>query len=135
MQIDGGCRCGHITCRAEVDPPDIIICHCADCQKLPGTAFRTVVFAAEKDFAFLEALPKIYVKAAESGRQREQTSYPECGSPIYSAPVGVEPRTLDIRFGTANQREDLPPQSQFWSRSAQFWLGDIPSMKIVSRHV
>jgi hypothetical protein len=133
MRIEGGCHCGHITYRAEVDPADVIICHCTDCQKLSGTAFRTVVFAAEKDFVFLGAPPKVYVKTAESGRQREQTFCPECGSPIYSAPVGMEPRTLGIRLGTVSQRDELPPQSQYWSRSAQAWLGDISSMKIVSQ--
>ena len=133
MKIDGGCHCGHITYRAEVDPADVVICHCTDCQKLSGSAFRTVVFAAEKDFAFLGAAPRVYIKIAESGNRREQAFCPECGSPIYSAPIGTEPRTLGIRLGTVNQRDELPPQTQIWSRSAQKWLADLASMKIVSR--
>ena len=41
-------------------------------------------------------------------------------------------RTLAIRLGTVNQRDELPPQTQIWSRSAQKWLADLASMKILS---
>ncbi len=59
MKVDGGCHCGHITYQAEVDPGKVIVCHCTDCQTLSGSAFRTVVFAAEHTFSFLSGTPKI----------------------------------------------------------------------------
>ena len=40
MKIDGGCHCGNIAYRAEVDPGMVGICHCTDCQTLTGSAFR-----------------------------------------------------------------------------------------------
>jgi len=40
MKIDGGCLCGHITYEAEIDPAQVSICHCTDCQTLSGSAFR-----------------------------------------------------------------------------------------------
>jgi hypothetical protein len=40
MKVTGGCHCGHITYEAEVDPATVRVCHCTDCQKLTGTAFR-----------------------------------------------------------------------------------------------
>ncbi len=62
MKIDGSCHCGFLTYEAEVDPADVGICHCADCQKLTGTAFRTTVFAAREAFRLISGVPATYVK-------------------------------------------------------------------------
>ena len=40
MKVTGDCHCGHITYEAEVDPVTVRVCHCTDCQRLTGTAFR-----------------------------------------------------------------------------------------------
>ncbi len=69
MKIDGGCHCGNITYSAEIDPENVGICHCTDCQTLTGTAFRTSA-RANKDAFHLNGEPKIYVKTAESGAKR-----------------------------------------------------------------
>jgi hypothetical protein len=122
MKIDGGCHCGHITYEAEVDPERVVICHCSDCQTLSGSAFRTVAFTREGTFRLLSGDPKIYVKTAESGAQREQAFCPECGTPIFAATVGDGPKVHGIRVGSARQRDDLIPQLQVWSRSQQHWL-------------
>ena len=52
MKIDGGCHCGNITYSAEIDPENVGICHCTDCQTLSGTAFRTSVRATKEDVSF-----------------------------------------------------------------------------------
>ena len=67
MKIDGRCHCGYITYEAEIDPEKVMICHCADCQTLSGSAFRTVVFTREDTFKLLSGELKIYVKIGESG--------------------------------------------------------------------
>ncbi len=38
MQIDGQCHCGHVAYEAEIDPEQVGICHCTDCQALTGSA-------------------------------------------------------------------------------------------------
>lgn len=129
MKIDGACHCGNIRYEAEIDPADVIVCHCTDCQSLSGSAFRTVVFADESTFRFLGGEPSVYVKTAQSGNRREQTFCPKCGSPIYSADADMRPRTLGIRLGTARQRDQLPPRKQYWARSAQRWLPDLESLE------
>ena len=42
MRIDGGCHCGHITYEAEINPDDVIICHCTDCQPTPSALNASV---------------------------------------------------------------------------------------------
>jgi hypothetical protein len=92
MKIDGRCHCGYITYEAEIDPEKVMICHCADCQNLSGSAFRTVVFTREDTFRLLSGELKIYVKTGESGTKRPQSFCPECGTPIYSSTVGEGPK-------------------------------------------
>ena len=130
MKIDGGCFCGAITYRATVDPEKTSICHCTDCQKLTGTAFRVTVPASEDQFE-MQGSPKIYIKTAESGAKRAQAFCPECGSHIYATSVGDGPKVYGIRVGTARQREELVPRKQIWHRSALHWLPEFKAMEVV----
>src|ERR1043166_1654207 len=50
MKIDGGCHCGFITYEAEADPEKVSICHCTDCQRLSGSAFRASIPAPSDSF-------------------------------------------------------------------------------------
>jgi hypothetical protein len=125
MKIDGGCHCGNITFEAEVDPATVVICHCTDCQTLSGSAFRTVVPTKEGSFRLLSGTPKVYVKTGESGNKREQTFCPNCGSPIYSGPVGDGAKVVSLRVGTIRQRDQMVPTDQYWFRSAQAWLSGL----------
>jgi hypothetical protein len=129
MKIDGSCHCGRIRYEAEVDPARVVICHCTDCQTLSGSAFRTVVPAKEGTFRLLAGEPRIYVKTGDSGNKREQTFCPDCGTPIYSAPVGGATKVVALRVGTIRQRDRLIPGDQYWSRSAQQWLAKLPAIK------
>ena len=121
MRIDGKCHCGFITYEAEIDPENVYVCHCTDCQSFAGSAFRWGVTVAEEDFNLLSGEPKVYVKQAESGALSRQLFCPECASPIYSTSVGAEPKVVNLRLGTARQRAQLRPKTQYWCRSAQDW--------------
>jgi hypothetical protein len=113
MKIDGGCHCGYITYEAEVDPEKVGICHCTDCQKLSGSAFRIGIRAASDNFKMISGKPTIYVKTAESGAKRAQAFCPRCGSPIYASSVGDAPRFYNIRLGTVRQLECLHQRYSF----------------------
>lgn len=129
MMIDGGCHCGTLKYQAEVEPEDVIVCHCTDCQTLSGSAFRTVVFAPDESFRFLAGEPKIYVKTADSGARRAQAFCPECGTQIYSTSVGDGPKSLGLRVGTARQRAELRPIKQYWCSSALDWVTDLGAIE------
>ena len=75
MKVTGGCHCGHITYEAEVDPGTIRVCHCTDCQKLTGTAFRATIPSLPGTFALKGGTPKIYLKTAESRNKRVHAFY------------------------------------------------------------
>jgi hypothetical protein len=128
MKIQGGCHCGAITYEAEIDPNNVSICHCTDCQTLSGSAYRTNVRATRDTFKLLTGQPKIYIKTAESGNKRAQAFCPECGSPIY-ATSQTDPQVYGLRVGTIRQRAELRPKTQGWYRSALDWTNDLSSMK------
>src|SRR5215469_7830579 len=109
MKVTGGCHCGHITYEAEVDPATVRVCHCTDCQKLTGTAFRTNIASLPGTFVLKSGMPKIYIKTAESGSKRAHGFCPECGTPIYAAAPDPNPSTYALRVGAIEQRAQLAP--------------------------
>jgi hypothetical protein len=127
MHIEGSCHCGYITYEAEVNPEDVRICHCTDCQTLSGSAFRTNVPARKEGFKILTGQPKVYIKTAESGNKRAQAFCPECGTHIYAASP-TDPQEFGIRIGTCRQKAALPPKKQGWCRSALSWVADVQSL-------
>ena len=129
MKIDGGCHCGKISYEAEVDPGNVGICHCTDCQQLTGTAFRLTVSAQGDDFRILTGEPRIYIKTtADSGNHRAQAFCGDCGSHLFVTSVGEGPKVYGIRVGSARQRRDLKPSRQVWKKSALDWLDGIESL-------
>jgi len=121
MYVNGTCHCGRIAFEAEVDPDKISLCHCSDCQKLSGTAFRTVVPAAAATFRLLSGAPKMYVKTAESGNRRAHAFCSDCGTPIWSGAV-ENPPSYSLRLGTLEQRHQLKPTRQIWFKSSLAWV-------------
>jgi hypothetical protein len=129
MKIDGACHCGYITYEADIDPADVGLCHCTDCQQLTGSAFSTFVYAGKDAFRIVSGKPKIYVKTGSSGARRAQAFCPECGSRIYASADVPQPERYNLRVGTIRQRRELRPRGQGWCRSAYDWVMDIGSIE------
>ena len=122
MQIDGGCHCGAIRYAAEVNPDNVVICHCTDCQTISGAPYRTSVAVRLSKF-HLQGEPKTYRKVADSGREVVTTFCGHCGSALYSQRSGYD--YIFLRVGSANQRKELPPKGQGFCGSAMPWARDI----------
>lgn len=128
MKIDGRCHCGNVAYEAEIDPEQVVVCHCTDCQTMTGSAFRVVTLSREDTFRLLAGEPRIYEKTAESGTKRLMAFCPECGTPIHSTVAGDGPKVHAIRVGTIRQRNQLAPSRQLWCRSSVPWLDDLASI-------
>jgi len=124
MRIDGRCHCGQIAFEGEANPESVTICHCTDCQRLTGSAFRVFLHADSAHFAILSGRPKGYVKIAESGNRRRHTFCSDCGTPIFSC-ASENPSHYSLRIGTLSQRNTFEPQRQIWRRSALDWVNNI----------
>jgi hypothetical protein len=129
MKVSGACQCGDITIEGEIDPETVRVCHCTDCQKNSGSAFRFNVPVPGTTFK-MTGKPTIYIKTtAESGNPRAQAFCPRCGSPIYTTSVGEgQQASYMVRAGILDQRAKLTPKRQIWFRSALSWVTDLGSV-------
>ncbi|BCH57436.1 GFA family protein [Agrobacterium vitis] len=128
MQIDGQCHCGNVTYRAEIDPENVGICHCTDCQRLTGSPFRVTVSTPRDKLHLTGSPPKSYVKYGDNGRVRHQFFCPDCGAPVLTTGEGMDADTWGVRWGSINQREALLPKHQSWRRSSVLWLDSIGAL-------
>ena len=129
MKIDGACHCGAITYAAELDLASVGICHCADCQALSASAFRTLAIVQSDSFELLTGTPKHYVKVGDSGNPRVQAFCSDCGAGLYSCGVEDNPAAFNIRAGTISQRAELVPRFECWTRSRLPWIKEVHGSK------
>ena len=135
MRVTGSCHCGAIAYEAEVEPGTIGICHCADCQKLTGSAFRANIQAPAAGFRLLRGTPKRYIKTADSGAKRAHAFCGDCGGPVYASAV-EDPPTYSLRVGALDQRYDLgAPARQIWVHRRLPWVADIGDVPVVDQKI
>lgn len=126
MQVHGSCHCESIRFRAVVDETKVSICHCTDCQKLTGTAYRVSVPASADSFQLERGAPKVYLKRGDSGAMRAQAFCGDCGSPLYTYAAGATPPgSYGVRVGTLQERAHLAPTMRKWCASELLWSLDI----------
>lgn len=131
MEVQGECHCGAIAYKATVDPSAASLCNCADCQTLSGSPFRASVPAKAENFHLLRGEPTVYIKTADSGRQRAQAFCGKCGTPIYASAPKDTP-AYALRLGAVKQRTEIPAQKRIWCDSALGWaqnVEDLPANK------
>lgn len=128
LRIHGSCHCGAIRYEAMVDPARTGICHCTDCQKLTGSAYRVSVPAAEGSFQLLLGTPSVYIKVGDSGARRAQAFCANCGSPLYTYDAD-NPRILGLRVGCIDERASLVPRKQKWCASALAWTENLADLE------
>lgn len=126
MKVDGRCHCGAISFEAEIDPLAAGMCHCSDCQKLTGSAFRINVPAPAATFR-LRGEPSIYIKTADSGSKRAHAFCGRCGTPIYAC-APVNPTSYSLRIGTLTQRHEITPQRQIYTSRALKWAENLTAI-------
>ena len=125
MKIDGRCHCGDVRFEADIDPAEVSICHCTDCQTLTGSPFRVTVLTGRANIRLAGNPPKVYTKSGDSGRKRRQYFCSQCGTPLFTASEGDDAEVWGIRWGSIRQRRELVPSRQIWCRSAVPWLETI----------
>ncbi len=128
MKVDGSCLCGHISYEAEIDTDRVAICHCRDCQINSATAYGVVAGVIDGKFHLLSGQLKEYEKVAESGRKRQLSFCPQCGTRIHARSDGDPNAFFGLRVGTIRQRDQLVPKKQVWCQSALPWAFDISAI-------
>lgn len=127
VEVTGGCFCEALAYRAEVRTDRIAICHCRDCQRFSGSAFRLAAAVRPDAFVITKGAPKAFEKTAASGRTRRMLFCGECGSHIASCPPDPDApgAFVSLRIATAHDFATLRPRYELWCRSKVGWMPDL----------
>jgi len=128
MHIDGGCHCGAIRYVATIDPANVSVCHCTDCQMLTGSPYRVSVLCRPQDVQVTSGRARIYRKIGDSGRVRLQQFCGDCGSPLFACNEDPSTGVWSLRWGSIAQRRDLKPSRQIWCQSAAPWTDELAAV-------
>jgi hypothetical protein len=132
MNVTGRCHCGIVRYEARLDPAQVTVCHCGDCQMLSGSPYRVSVRVPASAFRLLSGELKSYVKTADSGSKRSHAFCPICGTPVHSSdPDGAT--SYSLRVGCLDRRSELRPTRQIWCQSSLPWSGDLTDVPGMDR--
>jgi hypothetical protein len=120
MKIEGGCLCGKVRYSADAEPTLVGVCHCKNCQKASGTAFR-VVFAVPTPALSIRGALKTFKDRGDSGKTVHRRFCPECGSAI-TTERQTRPDVTIVMAGTLDDTSWLKPTIEIFCDSAQPWI-------------
>jgi hypothetical protein len=127
IEVEGRCHCGEINYTAKINPENVIICHCTDCQTVSSAPYRVSVPVLPENFQ-LSGEPKIYVKIGGSGAKIATRFCGTCGTALFSSKL-ENPTRFNLRLGAIKQRAELAPKMQGFCRSAMPWAWDIRDVR------
>lgn len=121
LPLPGGCACGALRYALSAPPLMIYNCHCANCQKITGSAFTVAATVIESALSFTSGEPRRTVWKADSGNERFGLFCGNCGSRIANGQtpsIGM----LSLRAGTFDDTSWVEPVGDIWTKSAQPWV-------------
>ncbi len=84
MSLVGACHCGRVRVTMPAESAGVVVCHCADCQKLHGNSFA--LFAAERGSVRWEG--EEHIRWYLSSPANERGFCDTCGARLAKRPVG-----------------------------------------------
>lgn len=101
----GGCQCGAVRFRTEIDPARASICHCRMCQKAFGSFYAPLVSVRDHSLVWTRREPKRF----QSSNHVRRGFCEDCGTPLtYEAPDGVA-----LAIGAFDDPAAIPPAIQY----------------------
>lgn len=81
--LHGACHCGRVRVTMPAESVGVVVCHCADCQKLHGNSFA--LLAAERSVVRWEG--EAHIRWYASSPANERSFCEHCGSRLAKRPV------------------------------------------------
>ncbi|KAF8630306.1 hypothetical protein AX15_002999 [Amanita polypyramis BW_CC] len=123
------CLCGAVKLEISGNPTTFFVCHCDNCQKSSGSAFRSNVIFKIEDVRVKEGKEKIRNyedKATKTGRTLVRSFCGQCGSTVH---VKSTPDAIGVPVGTIDKTDDLAPQTQLFPKNKRPWVKGIETPK------
>ena len=119
--LTGGCQCGMVRYEVVGEPKQLVVCHCADCQRQSGSAFGMTMVVNDADFRLTRGEPKNFASKSDTGRAKLGAFCPDCGTRIYHKPEWRK-GTVSVKPGTLDNTQTLTPTMHIWTSSKQAWF-------------
>jgi hypothetical protein len=116
----GGCQCGSVRYVVTAEPIRLVACHCKECQRQSGSAFR-MSMPVKRDKMTVTGLTKQFSRMADSGNEVTGVFCPACGVRIYHVLKSAQD-VVSIKPGTLDDTHWLRPELLIWMKSAQGWV-------------
>ena len=121
-KIEGGCLCGAVRYKADVEPIAIINCYCDACKKNSGSTHSWNLMIAKGSVPFTgDALQVFEDRSGASGQVFERHFCGVCGSHVVSG----GPAYGDVEFikaGTLDDGEWAEPVLHIWMDEKLGWV-------------
>ena len=121
LPIEGGCQCGALRYRIVSAPLMIYACHCANCQRIAGSAFGLATTITEDSLEFTVGKPHVVEWPSDAGNRRYGTFCGDCGCRIAHGQIPSN-GILSLRAGTFDDASWVVPAGHIWTGSAQPWF-------------
>ena len=118
-KIEGGCLCGQIRYRSDVEPLMVAICHCKNCQRQSGASY-SLNFIVPKGAINIDGELTMYADTGDSGNAVNRYFCNKCGSPILSESDALGSVTV-MKVGTLDDSSWVIPTVEIYCDSAQDW--------------
>jgi hypothetical protein len=115
----------HYTLKNE--PIIVAVCHCTHCQRTSGSAFSVNVMMRAADVDISGQVTE-FEDIGESGAPVRRCFCPHCVSSLFSI-LSPESGLIAIKAGTLDAGAKIQPKAEFWRRSSQLWLGELPNLQ------
>lgn len=110
MEREGGCLCGAIRYRINVEPRQVVHCHCSICRRAAGAPVVTWVTLPAGGFAVTQGAPRRYVSSPKASRQ----FCADCGTQLtfeFNKTRGVE---IDVTAASLDVPDAFTPGQHVW---------------------
>lgn len=119
-KLTGGCLCGAIRYELAAPVEAIVACYCSDCRHASGTAASINARVPGDAFRIVSGKPRVFAKAADSGRMLHRHFCGDCGSPIYTQHADG-PELVILKVGSLDVQEGMKLAASIWVRSRPAW--------------
>lgn len=114
----GSCLCGQVRYQIRGELSGVVNCHCSDCRKAHGAAFRTRATVKTKDLTWLSGEELLTSFRAKPGEFR--TFCRICGSSILTK-FRDNPDEYGLALGTLDTDPGVKPACHVWVSDKAPW--------------
>jgi hypothetical protein len=121
--LSGGCQCGQVRYKADIQPKTAHLCHCRMCQKAAGNYFMPLASASKATF---EARGEIsWFQSSEPVRRGFCA---KCGTPLIYDPLGSS--NWSVALGSLDNPAAVAPTHESGIEARMPWFDPLPGVHL-----